>query len=245
MSVIRHPVAEQVVRDAIGLRLDDIAKQAASLLASAEQQALATVQTATEERRCLIENAHKEGFTTGFDLGKEEGLSLGREEGFAAAVAESSERIDTICVKWNAAISDIEHHREMMFSKARQDLVAFAVELASRIVHRTVEHNPEVMAGVLDDAIRHVMLPATLVIRTDPASATVLSRVSTELGRRFGTESAVRVEVDELLPAGSCVVSSSHGTQVDSSVQTQLDRLVDVILPDRGAVNPPNGNING
>ena len=231
MTVIRHPLAAQVARDAITLHLDDIAHQANELRAAAEEQALTIIETATNERHRLISSAHDEGYAKGFEQGFADGLAQGKEQGAADARAESADTINAACSAWNTAIQAFETERDRVLSNAKLDCVRFAIELAERIVHRTVLVDPAVMEDVLDAAMKHVMQPASIDIRTDLASAVVLGDVVSAMKDRAGSDGAIRLHVDENFAIGSCVVTTPNGTEVDASIRTQLDRLVDVIMP--------------
>ncbi|MCA9279384.1 MAG: hypothetical protein H6815_08785 [Phycisphaeraceae bacterium] len=231
MTVIRNPVAEQVVRDAIGLRLDDIARQAHALREAAEQQALETIEAAGRERERLISTAREEGYKRGFEQGQIDGLAQGKERGVIQAHEEASDNIAAMCHAWSQAVGRFEAACADAMTQARQDLVAFAVMLASRVVQRVVEHDPSTIENILDNALQHIVKATAVVIRTDTASGDVLYRASEDIASRLGHDTAVRIEVDESLPRGSCVIRTSAGTEVDASIGTQLDRLAEVIVP--------------
>ena len=74
---------------------------------------------------------------------------------------------------------------------------------------------------------------ATLRLQMNPADVEVSRSALPGLISRFSPAHA-QIEEDPSLLPGSCVAISDQGGVVDASVQTQLARLIEVLMPDHG-----------
>ncbi|MEO1007050.1 MAG: FliH/SctL family protein [Planctomycetota bacterium] len=234
MAVIPRADAEALARDAIVLDLGDLSRQGEALLARAQAAATQIITDARAERDRLIEGAAERGHREGDARGYAEGLARGREEGSAAAVAEMREQVDAFTEAWTRALEGFESLRRAILGEARRDVLRFAALMGERVAKRQVELDPDLAAAQLDAALELVMRPSRVRVRVSPDGSAALQRALPALAARLDASTDVDVVVDEALSPGSVLVEAD-ATRIDATIETQVQRIVDALLPARAS----------
>jgi flagellar biosynthesis/type III secretory pathway protein FliH len=231
MGVIRQADLEHVARDAVVLHLGDLGAQGEAIKAQARREAAGIVQAARAERERLIEGARELGRAQGLKEGREEGLKVGREEGRAAGLAEARPRLEALNQGWSRALEEFLATRGGMLEQAKRDVLRLAVLGAQSITKRRLEVDPTLVVDQVRAAIAEAAAPTGLTLRLNPQDVELVrDALPGVLGTLGGDESQARLAPDASLTRGSCVVSRSSGG-VDASIDTQLARIAEALLP--------------
>lgn len=220
---------------AVVLDLGDLSRQAEALRERARAEADRIVREAREERERILRGAAEEGRAAGFEQGLAEGRERGGEEGREQAAAEMGERLREIERGWSSALEEFEGRRGAMLLEARQAIVSLAALVASRVARRAVELDPESAARALESAIALVAAPTRLRVRIHPDDREIVSRRLPALASRLTGAEHVEIEEDASLTRGGCVVETAGGGEIDAAVETQIGRLVGLLLPEGSA----------
>jgi flagellar assembly protein FliH len=232
-------------KDAVVLDLGDLQRQGEVLVERARARAAHIVGQAEAERERLIADATAVGHAQGLAAGRAEGEAAGRAEGHAGALAEHGATLAAIEAAWTGALEVFVGQRERLLDDARREIVMLAALLASRVVKRSVELDPSVVVGQMEAVLGLVMRPSRVVLCVHPADRAVVERAMPGLVARFGTVTHAALEEDEGLSRGSCLArlqpaegrggsgldGGGIGGEIDASIQTQLERLADALLP--------------
>jgi flagellar assembly protein FliH len=123
-------------------------------------------------------------------------------------------------------------------------MVHLALEIAEKIVHRTVSAVPEIVGCVLQHASQEVTDARQIRIRLNPADYELLAEMRPDL-LRLGNDSGRTIEVvtDHDLTRGGCRLETEIGI-VDATVPTQIAEirrhLLDQESPASHADSTPN-----
>jgi len=239
MPVIRHH-NPATARSALVLDLGDLKRQAEAVADATRAQADDIIARAQAERDRLLRGAADEGRAAGHAQGLAAGLAEGREAGRAEALKQTKDLVEALAAAWSGSLAAFEKLRDGLLCESRADLVRLAVAIAERVTKRTIDADPRVVEMQLDAALRFVTDPTRLVIRVHPDDLASAQSVLPELMRRFGESCHTRTVADPALARGSVVIDTDKG-QVDASIDAQLDRLVEALLPGlpRGLDTPP------
>lgn len=233
MSVVKGHNAATLIKDAIVLDLGDLGRQAAKLQAAADAKAKKTVTDAQAEAARIIEAARSKGF----EQGRAEGVALGRAEGQklgrADAVQQLSAQLKQLTQAWAQSVNGWDARREEIDREAREAVLDLALHLAEKLVHRVVEVDPTVVQDQLASALTHVLSPMEVTVEICPADRPVLEFALPELLAEFGHLKHIKLVDDESVTPGGCVVTYGQG-QIDATIETQLRRVVELMIPDPG-----------
>lgn len=232
MAVLRLGDVVREGSGAIVLDLGDLTRQGDVLRARAKRDAEIILEQAARERARIIAGAREEGHATGLAEGRLEGHKQGLAEGRAAALAERRSHLTTLEQSWNAALAELTAGRERLLQDARADLVRLALTIATRVTRRTYEHDPAVVGALLAAALETISRPTRLVVRVNPEDDANAREALPALMATLTQVEHVDLRPDATLKRGSCVVSTTDGGEVDSSIGVQLDRISRALLPE-------------
>lgn len=231
MALIRRADAGDATRDALVLDLGDLARQGEAILRQARTRAASVIESAQKERDRLIADARQVGTLQGIEEGKREGLAKGAEEGAAKAIAQTKAQVATLVASWDAALAQFSSQRESMLIQARQDVLALALEIASRVTRRQIAADPRAVEPALEAALSLVMRPTRARLAVSPEDEALARQLLPELVERVGRARDVELVADPAVERGGCILRTEGGASVDANVQTQLDRIVEALLP--------------
>lgn len=232
MALIKHLQSETVVREAVVLDLGDLSRQAAAMKASALEEAHAIKQAAGEERERLISGAAEKGYSKGYAEGLDSGRLAGFEAGKTQAFHENDKLIQEIHRGWSTSLDDFDSARNTLMKEARTDIVRLALAIAQRVTRRAVSMDEQAVLGPLEAAISQVMEPTRIVVNIHPDDAEVVAEAFPQLVSHLAKSPHLDIRNADGLERGDCVIETQGGT-IDARINTQLDRIVSALLPDR------------
>lgn len=246
MALIKNAIARDLARDAVVLDLGDLQSQALVYIQQAQAQAQKVVADAQAERQRIIAGAAEKGHAEGLARGLEEGSARGHADALEAAIRQHAEALSRVEAAWSTALSEFAAQREAMIEHATRDVVTLAVALAERVVKRAITVDPGIVVEQVRAALSVVVRPTELLIRIHPEDRALVQQSLPGLLASMNMIRHAELADDASLDRGSCVAQmrggadpsqeSGTGGEIDASIQTQLDRIVEVILP--GASRP-------
>ena len=230
MSVIKADKTVGFTKDAVVLDLGDLGRQAARLRMAAEDKAAAIVTQAERKAKELAAGAEAIGFEKGEAAGFEQGLAEGREQGRQEAFEESREQLAQIQAAWSDVAGQWDGQTKQMAIEARQVVAEFALKMAERLVHRVIEVDPTVIVDQVAGALTLVLKPMDVSVSIHPSERATLEQAMPQLMAEFEHLEHIHLVEDDRVSPGGCIVSYGHG-QIDATIETQIRRVVDLILP--------------
>lgn len=239
MAVIKSANMPEVARGAVVLDLGDLHRQGHALIEQAKARAAEIVAQAQAERARLIRDAADMGRAEGLARGLAEGRAAGAEEGRLASVAERREALDKLEAGLTTVLGHLASERERLLADARRDVIRLAASMAEKVTKRVITLDETVVVAQVEAVLGLVLRSSRLVLRVHPQDRALIAEAMPALLAAFQSVQHVEFEDDAALDRGSCVarVADSMGGQIDASVATQLDRIVEVVLPKSDA--PP------
>ncbi len=231
MPVLKQHNNTPAMREAIVLDLGDIGAQAARIRAAAETQASKIISDARAKSESLAEQLHDEAEKQGYAAGLEKGVAEGREQGRAEALAASAEQLQQLTAAWSQVATDWEQQRVDMEREARQAVLSFALSAAEKIVHRVIEVDESVVVDQAAQALSLVLSAHDASVCIHPVDRPMLEDAMPELIRELASLDHIQLVDDESITPGGCVVVFGQG-RVDATIERQLQRLIDLILPE-------------
>ena len=211
--------------------MGDLRRQAAHLLTRARQEGRQIVEQATHERDNIRAQAHEEAFEQGRVEGLDAGLAQGRQQGRNEAFEQQSQQLQTLETEWCDAVQGWQDQRDQMEREAQQQVVEFAVLFASKLVHRVIEVDENVIADQVAAALEQVMRPFEVTVAIHPDDRSVVERALPDLIARIGGLEQARITDDPAVGRGGCVVRYGEGS-IDATIDKQIQRIVELILPE-------------
>lgn len=160
-----------------------------------------------EERHRIHEQARREGHQAGYAAGLAQAEAMGREE--ALRLAQTLANLERSITELNQAVAD--------------DLLGLSIEIARQIVRQAVAANPEVILGVIREALEQLpLLHTSIHLHPEDASLARL-RAGDQL-----THAGHRILEDPQLKRGDVIVEAG-GSHLDASLATRWRRVVEAL----------------
>jgi flagellar biosynthesis/type III secretory pathway protein FliH len=234
MPMIRQSDREEIARDAVTLHLGDLMARGKALREEAQRRAQAIIDKAHAERQRILEGAHEKGF----EAGRAEGLSAGYKDGFEKghqeSVLEATRDLDGLARGWESALEGFLEERQGLVDRAGADVLALVIQIAERVIKRSVEHDPAVVVGQIEHVLEVVSRPSRLVLKVHPADVGLVREVMPRVMGKFVLVKHAEVVEDGSLSRGSVVMMEAGqeaASVFDADVQRQLDRIAAAIVP--------------
>jgi len=217
----------------VPLDLGDLRRQGDELRRLAQEEAERILAEAHAERERIVANAAEDGHAQGLAQGLEEGRAQGREEGRAEALEQTKRELSELSTKWSEALRAFEVDRSEMLISARQDVLRLALLLAEKVIKRRVESDPRVVLDQLASVLSMISSPTRLTVRVHPSDGELARDALPDMLERCANAQHIEIVEDISLERGSCVAKTSGGGEFDASVRSQLDRIVEELMPHR------------
>ncbi len=229
MAMIRQADLEHAARDAIVLNLGDLVAQGEAITRGARAEAARILDAAACERSRLLADARQAGHAEGMAAGRDEGRRAGLEEGRALGIAEARERLKALEVSLASALERFEARRDRLFEDAREGVLRLAIVAAEKITKRRLALDPSLVRDQVSAALDQIARPGRVVVRVHPDDEGLAGAVL--------PNTAAALRGDARLSRGSCVIEAEGGA-ADASIETQLARLAEALLPNPAGATP-------
>ncbi len=184
----------------------------------------ASPELSAEEIREIREHAQREGHKTGYASGLAEGLAAGLAQAEAAG-REEALRLATTLDKLEKCITELNQ-------AVADDLLALSMEIARQLVRQTVAVKPDVVLGVIREALEQLPL-LHAAVRLNPEDA---SLVRLRAGDQL-THAGHRIHEDPKLKRGDVIIEAG-GSHLDASLASRWRRVVQALGQDAPWTDP-------
>jgi flagellar assembly protein FliH len=144
----------------------------------------------------------------------------GFEEGQAAARQNLAGQVEAMQLKLARSIEELTGSRLRYRREAEQDVVALALAVARRILHRELTVSPEALLGLVKAALDKTEAREVHQVRVSRQDAHMVRQFFEQMGQ----PQRVEVIADANLAPGGVAIESSRGS-LDASVDTQLAEI--------------------
>ncbi|GDY12808.1 hypothetical protein LBMAG53_16860 [Planctomycetota bacterium] len=158
----------------------------------------------------------------------------------ASAAAAMEAKYAAALTALNAGIAKLEPLEKQLVAQAETELVRLALAVAAKILHRTVETEPEWMTSLLASALREVPDRRGVAVRMHPEDAAVARERQETIASNIPGLERLTIQDDPSLGRGACMLAS-QGTRLDASVATSWERVATALLSEAAVEPQPGG----
>lgn len=230
MPVVTRTAAASLLKEAIVLDLGDLTRQGEQIVAAAQAKAAQIVAQAQQEARKQAEEIREEALRDAKAQGLEEGLAEGRKKGHAEALAQSRATLEALQERWSQLAAQWEENRATAEREARQGVLELGLALGEKLVQRIIEVDPTVIVDQLGAALEHVLKPLEVTVLIHPGDRPVLEEAMPGMMAQFPHLKGIHLKDEESVGRGGCKLRFGQGA-IDATVETQLRRIVELLLP--------------
>lgn len=145
-----------------------------------------------------------------------------RDEGYQAGYAEGRQQAVQEVQRMASLLDSLNGELQQTNQLVAQDLMELSLEIARQMVHQALKVNPELLLGVVRDAIAslpHINQAAHLVLHPDDAEL-----VRSGMGEQLA-HAGWKIFENAQMERGSCRVETAH-SQIDATLATRWQHIV-------------------
>ena len=244
MALIKNTTAGPLAKSASVFDLSDLARESKHLLQEAKQQSQQIMQRAEQEAATLVDSAADRGFAEGKDQGLAQGREEGRQAGRAEAIEEFTPQLKDLQVSFTAALEQWEADRNGMVLAAREDVLRLALAIAEKVTYRIIQTDSTVIGDQLAEALALLVAPRAVTVAVAPQDRALVEAMLPELIDKINTCTHAAIRDDPSVTPGGCVISTGAG-RIDATIERQIQRIVDTLLPPPVEAAPPGNDTPG
>lgn len=197
---------------------------------AAVAEAESLIAAARVEAERLKEEARLVGAAEGLTEGRAAGEEKGRQEANAAALAEFRKANASLLTAVTTALQKLNEEKHRLISTAESGLIQLAIAISERVCKLQASQSSDVALANAKRLIEMARHELDIELRVSQQDYAALQHVSPELARIGESATHVNVIADPSIEAGGVTLRSRHGT-LDATIQTQLQRIAEALLP--------------
>jgi len=205
--------SEEEVRDASEPEEEDAQEEQNEAVPSLQKDPEPDVPVRVLEEEC------KKAYRKGVEEGQQAGIRIGKAE------TESALKL------LNTLSQELTGIREKLFDQAEEMVVKLACSIARQVIYREVETDPDLIVGIVRQALSYVKEEEKPVIKVNPTDYEHLDACRGELLSSNDGIETLTLEVDERIERGGCSIETGSGT-VDGRLKTRWENVERALLED-------------
>ena len=128
-------------------------------------------------------------------------------------------------------IDTFQGEREYLLAEAHQQLIALAIAIASKIIHKQVQIDSNIAMENLKSAIELIADKSSVVVRMNPQDIERLNLLAPSQAEKLTGLTHINIHSDDTVEPGGCVIATNSGN-IDTQISTQIEKIVDQLAPD-------------
>lgn len=147
-------------------------------------------------------------------------------EGYAAGYEEGTARVRMEAMRLHSVIEQLEEALASLDTEVAQGVLHLGVEIARQVVRQAIAVKPEVIVGVVREAITQLPHQHTAVYLNPDDASLVRSHAGDQLAH-----AGHRIFEDTAIARGGCKIEAG-GSHIDATLATRWTRIVEALIDD-------------
>jgi flagellar assembly protein FliH len=145
-------------------------------------------------------------------------------EGYAAGYEEGTARVRMEAMRLHSVIEQLEEALASLDTEVAQGVLHLGVEIARQVVRQAIAVKPEVIVGVVREAINQLPHQHTAVYLNPDDASLVRSHAGDQLAH-----AGHRIFEDTAIARGGCKIEAG-GSHIDATLATRWTRIVEALI---------------
>ncbi|MCA9042505.1 MAG: hypothetical protein KDA65_19275 [Planctomycetaceae bacterium] len=216
----------------VAFNYQDLEKQGEEYLANIRKQADEILKEAQQQADAITSKSHAEGLEKGLAEGRQNAEQEIDQKANQLSEMTVQQRITTVLPALEKVAQALHQEKDNWLYSWEKIAIQLAARIASKVVHRTVELDPEISLELLRSTLELVAGAPEVTVRLNPDDYETLGSERDAVVKSLSSCGKVHVVVDEQLARGDSRIETQHGS-VDASLETQIDRIANELLSEQ------------
>ncbi len=153
-----------------------------------------------------------------------EGIEKGQAEGRKMAIKKSEPLFDT----FKNAIDELSCIRQSIVEKHQDQLLEIIFLIAEKIIHRSIQLQPEVILDTVRAASTHLMESDDIRLRLHPSDFEYMRDIEKILDKKLSGKNQIHIIEDTSIDRGGIIIDTEFG-EIDATIRSQIDHMKDML----------------
>jgi flagellar assembly protein FliH len=181
------------------------------------------LQTVRTEAAKIVQQAHQQAEQIRRQA-EAAGQAAAQQTAQRALDEKISARFDTFVAALDRLVTETNEAKVAWLCRWEQSAVAVATAIASRIIRRELDRQPEITLKWIGEALQLAAGANDVTVHLNPADYELLGSRAKKLVQSLGGLAPTSVVADSAVSAGGCVVHTRLG-RIDQQIEAQLARI--------------------
>jgi flagellar assembly protein FliH len=209
---------------------EDIRKRCDDNVEQAERRAREILDDARREAEEIRRQAHAQGLAAGRQNAVQDVDADIQRRATELGEKFSSEKLQSTLPAMVAAVDALDRERDRWLAEWEAFGLRLSVAIAEKLLRRQLDLHPETATNMLSETLRLAAGNTHISLRIHPEDLQLLGEYPAEVARSMASCAQATIVPDPGVSRGGCVIDSQHGV-IDARIETQLQRIVDELLP--------------
>jgi flagellar assembly protein FliH len=190
-------------------------------LSSHRQRAFQQVDAELAHRRAQFQSQLDADYAAKIQAGYEEGLRRGHQETQAQLSQHAADLKDIF--------RELKGQSHGLEESAKSDIIAIAIHAAERMITTQLTLSPEIIRGIVDDAMRRITDKNKVIIRVNPHDSMWLKDHRDWLDHYSQDVHEMIIQEDDKVEQGGCIIETKLG-YIDSSIKSKIASIESALM---------------
>ena len=202
-------------------------------LSSHRQRAFQQVDAELAHRKAQFQSQLDADYAAKIQAGYEEGLRRGHQETQAQLSQHAADLKDLF--------RELKAQSHGLEESAKSDIIAIAIHAAERMITTQLTLSPEIIRGIVDDAMRRITDKNKVIIRVNPHDSVWLKDHRDWLDHYSQDVHEMIIQEDDKVEQGGCIIETKLG-YIDSSIKSKIMSIESAL---KAAFEEEHHQVNG
>jgi flagellar assembly protein FliH len=166
-----------------------------------------------------LEDIAKQAYAEGFAQGERDAKAL------------ADQRVAPLVATLENMLAELSDARQRLQQQIENEVVDLALHIGRKLVGQTLQASPDVVTGIVHEALKQVEDSEKISIRLNPADAQRLHQLSDrhDLNEKFDR---IQLVEDSAITSGGCLVQTDYG-EIDARIEEQFRTIEEAFRAER------------
>lgn len=162
-----------------------------------------------------IAEIKKSAYTEGYTEGEKAGLELGNRQ------------LSPVIDNFGQALTELDNVKKKIYLNAEKKTLNLAMAIARKIVSHEIQSNPEVLLGIIQEALDRVVDNEDITIRLNPEDFKYINDSKQALRNMVDHYANITFKADASITGGGCLIETKMG-EIDARIDRQFKVIEDL-----------------
>ncbi len=169
------------------------------------------------DQEAVLQEIQRKAYEEGFTHGERNGIRMGEE------------KLKAIFDRFEDLFRELAGHKETIFREAEQDIIHLSLEIAKKIVRKSVTMDEDIIRSIVQITLSKVARRSRVTIILNPVDYETLTHSGELLDKYRADFETMEIKSNDNIEPGGCLVETNSGI-IDARIASQFREVENELL---------------